>query len=94
MSEQRIITASLEGMRVVVDGRRCELHEYHFLDNRWLPKDQAPWPLTRDRAQEWLAGWNDLDRFTAIGLLTAPAADPERRAARPDWARGAPGLDA
>ena len=82
MSGQKIITASLEGMRVLVDENRCELQEYDFGANRWLSKDDAPWPLPRGRADEWLAGWNDVDRFAAVNALTRPA-DDEAGAARP-----------
>ena len=80
MSEARIITASLEGMRVVVDGKRCELHEYDFQDNRWLPREEAPWPLPRSLADRWLTGWNGVDRFAAVSVLTEP----------PDYPAGAP----
>ncbi len=75
MSEQKIITASLEGMRVLVDEKQCELQEYNFVSNRWFPKDTAPWPLTRSLADTWLAGWNDVDRFAAVSTLTGPSAD-------------------
>ena len=47
MPDQKTITASLEGMRVIVDGKRCELQEYNFTDNRWVPKDEALWVLSR-----------------------------------------------
>jgi hypothetical protein len=73
MSERKIITASLEGMRVLVDEKRCELQEYDFAANQWLLKDASSWPLTRERADSWLAGWNDVDRFAAVSaLLKAP----------------------
>ena len=77
MSGQMIVTASLEGMRVVVDGKRCELHEYDFQDNRWLPKDEAAWPLPRPLADQWLTGWNDLVRFAAVSVLIKPPDYPE-----------------
>jgi hypothetical protein len=70
MSRQKIITASLEGMRVLVNEKQCELQEYDFSSNQWSSKDASPWPLTRDRADEWLAGWNDVDRFAAVSALT------------------------
>ena len=79
MPEQKIITASLEGMRVLVDEKRCELQEYDFVTNTWLPKEVSPWPLPRERADEWLAGWNDLDRFTAVSALIEPLLDPRDR---------------
>ena len=78
MSEQKIVTASLEGMRILVDEKQCELQEYNFVSNRWFSKDASPWPLTRDRADEWLLGWNDVDRFAAVNLLTGPVAEPVR----------------
>jgi hypothetical protein len=70
MAEPKIITASLEGMRVLVDEKRCELQEYDFSANRWLPKYESPWPLARARADEWLAGWNNVDRLAAVNALT------------------------
>ena len=73
MSEQRIITASLEGMRVLVDGKQCELQEYDFVGDRWLHKDASPWPLGRERAKEWLAGWNKVDRLAALSALVESA---------------------
>jgi len=90
MPEQKIITASLEGMRVLVDEKQCELQEYDFVANRWHPKDVSPWPLPRERANEWLAGWNHLDRFTAVSALTmAPEYPAAPRALR---ALGEPGF--
>jgi hypothetical protein len=77
MSGQTIVTASLKGMRVVVDGKRCELREYDFQDNRWLPKDEAAWPLPRPLADKWLAGWNHMDRFAVVSVLTESPDYPE-----------------
>ena len=57
MPEPRIIAASPDGMRVLVDEKRCELQEYDFAANRWLRKDGDAWPLTRARADAWLVGW-------------------------------------
>jgi len=74
MSGQRIITASLEGMRVLVDEKQCELQEYNFASNQWISKDTASWPLTRSLADIWLTGWNDVDRFAAVSTLTGPSA--------------------
>jgi hypothetical protein len=76
MSGPKIVTASLEGMRVLVDEKRCELQEFDFEANRWLSKDDSPWPLLRARACEWLVGWNDVDRFAAVNALTRPADYP------------------
>lgn len=78
MSRPTMITASLEGMRVVVDGKRCGLHEYDFQGNRWLPRDEAAWPLTRALANEWLSGWNHVDRFAAVSVLIRPPDYPEQ----------------
>jgi hypothetical protein len=72
MSEQKIITASLEGMRVLVDRKRCELHEYDFQANRWRSKKDAPWPRPRPLADQCLTGWNNVDRFAAVNALTKP----------------------
>jgi hypothetical protein len=70
MPESRIITASLEGMRVVVDERQCELQVYDFASNEWLPKDVSGWPLPSDRAHKWLMEWNHIVRFAAVNVLT------------------------
>jgi hypothetical protein len=70
MPEPRIITASLEGRRVVVDEKQCELQVYDFVSDQWLPKDDSPWPLAIGRAKEWLTGWNHVDRFAAFNALT------------------------
>jgi len=69
MSGHKIITASLEGQRVLVDEKQCELQEYDFVANRWFSKDASPWPLMRSLADDWLAGWNDVDRFAAMSAL-------------------------
>jgi len=83
MPEQRIVTASLEGMRVVVNDSQCELHEYDFVVNRWSVKDEARRPLARRQAEEWLSGWNAVDRFAAMNVLTN-----SREADRPGYAAG------
>jgi hypothetical protein len=70
MLGQKIITASLEGMRVLTDEKLCELQEYNFASNQWFSKNTAPWPLTSSLAGAWLAGWNDVDRFAAVSALT------------------------
>jgi len=56
---------------VLVDEKQCELQEYNFTSNEWFSKDSAPWPLPRGRTDEWLAGWNDVDRFAAVSALTS-----------------------
>ncbi len=89
MAEPKIVTASLEGMRVLIGEKQCELQEYDFAVNRWLPKDVSPWPLPRARADEWLAGWNDVDRFAAVSALTKPPEYPEAWR-RPAQRLGAP----
>jgi hypothetical protein len=72
MTTQKIITASLEGSRIVVDEKFCELQEYNFVQNRWYAKDEALLPLPHARVEEWLSGWNKSDRFTAMNVLIAP----------------------
>jgi hypothetical protein len=79
MSEREVVTASLEGMRIVVADKRCELEEYDFKLDRWLPKDTASWPLFPDRAAEWLAGWNEVDRATAMKCLTRFGGGPHTK---------------
>ena len=67
-----VVLCLFEGMRVVVNDGWCELHEYNFMTERWVPKARREWPMARDEAQRWVEGWNALDRFTAINRLVAP----------------------
>lgn len=76
MADMKIVTASLEGAQVLLDGEQCRLQEYDFEANRWQPKDEATWPLTRQQAEEWVAGWNPVDRFVAMNLLTRLPDEP------------------
>ena len=92
MPEPKIITASLEGTQIASDGETCHLHEYDFSANRWLPKDEAPWPLPRARAEEWLTGWNAVDRFAAINILTEPVEDLDTAPERASGSRSVFGL--
>jgi hypothetical protein len=79
MTEPNIITASLEGMRI--DKARYTLEEYDFSVNRWLFKEDGPWPLDRVEAERWLAGWNRADRFSAMNALLEPTKDADVPAA-------------
>jgi hypothetical protein len=74
MTARKTITASLEGARIIVDEKLCQLQEYNFLEKCWSPKDEAMRPLPRARAEQWLSCWNNMDRFAAMSLLTAPVA--------------------
>jgi hypothetical protein len=38
---------------------------------RWVGVE-ALWPLPRPLADQWLAGWNHVDRFAAVSALTKP----------------------
>jgi hypothetical protein len=71
----RQVVASLEGMRVVVNDGACELHEYNFVTDCWVPKARSQWPMEREEADTWLDGWNAVDRFAAMNQLVAPVAD-------------------
>lgn len=71
--KQGSVTASLEGMRVVVEDSICRLDEYDFVENAYFEKDSQPWPLSATAASEWLAGWNDCDRRVATWLLRGNA---------------------
>ena len=73
MTGRKIITASLEGVRVLVDEKQCELQEYNFVLDQWCPKETLPWPVPRPVAEEWLSGWNRVDRFEALNALTDTA---------------------
>jgi len=74
MTGSKTITASLEGVQIIVDERLCQLQEYNFVQNRWCPKDEGMRPLPRARAEQWLSCWNEMDRFAAMNLLTTPVA--------------------
>jgi hypothetical protein len=75
MTNNKTITASLEGARILVDENICQLQEYNFAKDHWYLKDEAAWPLARARAEQWLTGWNHMDRFAAMSTLTAPTHD-------------------
>jgi hypothetical protein len=75
MTEPKIITASLEGMRIVIDKARCTLEEYDFSVNQWSFREHSPWPLDRLEAERWLAAWNRVDRFAALNAITKPEDD-------------------
>jgi hypothetical protein len=70
-----------------VKGHWC----YHdFVENCWRPKDEAPWPLSRECAE--ISGWNAIDRFAAINILTKPVEDLETEPDRSGRSRGVFGL--
>jgi hypothetical protein len=63
------VVASLEEQRVRVEAGACSLDFYDFGNDRWEVRYSAPWPLERETAAAWLAGWNFVDRFAALNLL-------------------------
>jgi len=69
------VTASLEGMKIVVTPNECKLCEYNFEENSWRERETSDWPLSRDHAERWLQGWNRVDHFAAFKCLVSP--DPE-----------------
>lgn len=78
--EQKEVVASLEGMRVTVDGKYGQLHEYDFEKNKWDGLESARLPLCEPEINRWLGGWNRVDRFTAFILLSqqpGPMGDSE-----------------
>jgi hypothetical protein len=74
MTDRKTITASVEGARIIVDEKLCQLQEYNFVENCWSLKDEDMRPLPRARAEQWLSCWNNVDRFAAMNLLTGPVA--------------------
>ena len=68
--EQKEVVASLEGMRVTVDGKNGQLHEYDFARNTWTSLESASLPLSKAEISRWLNGWNSVDRFRAFNLLS------------------------
>ncbi len=69
MEARRAVVASLEGQRIRVHEGTCSLDYYNFEHDRWELRDSAPWPLDRETAAGWLAGWNAVDRFAAFSAL-------------------------
>jgi len=74
MEARHEVIASLEGQRIRVEAGVCSLDYYDFGDDHWKLKESAPWPLERETAAAWLAGWNRVDRFAAFNLLVEPQA--------------------
>jgi hypothetical protein len=71
----REVLASLEGMKIVALENQCELHEFNFEQNCWQPLETHVRPMPERAAEEWLRGWNHVDRFEALMLLTHAADD-------------------
>lgn len=69
------VVASLEGMKIVAAWDHCELHEYNFEENAWQELSRSPRPMSREKAESWLAGWNAVDHFTALALLISPQSE-------------------
>ena len=69
---QKIVTASLEGMRVVVEANCWRLEEYDFSVNQFRVVEEANWPLALTDASRWLTGWNRCCRMLGANALTPP----------------------
>ena len=69
--KQRSVTASLEGMRVVVEDGTCRLEEYDFVKKAFFGVDVQRWPLSYETATAWLTSWNQVDRLNALSVLVA-----------------------
>jgi hypothetical protein len=65
----------LKGWRVVVKEGWCELEEYNFVTDCWVPKARSQWPTEREEAENWPGGCNPGDRFATMNQLVAPVAD-------------------
>ncbi len=72
MEARREVVVSLEGQRIQVDEGTCSLDYYNFDRDHWELRESAPWPLDRETAAAWLAGWNPVDRNAAFNLLVQP----------------------
>jgi Rps23 Pro-64 3,4-dihydroxylase Tpa1-like proline 4-hydroxylase len=73
ISQPTEVTASLEGKKIKVAAGTCTLFEYDFMHDVWNDVDSLPWPLTLNQARFWLAGWNQVDRFSAVNKLIGPS---------------------
>ena len=72
---QGSITASLEGMRVVVQEGICRLDEYDFVENRYFEKDSQPWCVFR-AAPITIPGFADHRSGDRQGVHTLAATGP------------------
>jgi hypothetical protein len=63
------VVASLEGMKIVVANRKCELHEYNFEVDLWTEIESMAHPMLRSDADRWVRGWNTVDRISAVSAL-------------------------
>jgi hypothetical protein len=70
----RQLVAALEAVRVVVNDEWCELREFNFVTDVWVPKARSLWTMERGESDRWLDGWNAVDLFSAMNRLVAPAA--------------------
>jgi hypothetical protein len=69
MEATREAFATLEGQRVRVEAGACYFEDYNFRYDNWELRESAPWPLGRETAATWVAGWNRVDRFAAFKIL-------------------------
>ncbi len=69
------VVASLEGMKIIAKERTCELHLYDFEVNSWQLVEINSRPMPRASAEQWVNGWNRIDRFAALTLLIQPESD-------------------
>ncbi len=63
------VTASLEGMKIIVDREHCALQEFNFDLNCWQTVETSSRPMSQAKAENWLNGWNSVDRWAALNLL-------------------------
>ena len=81
MTQSKVITASLEGARIIIDDKFCQLQEYSFVQNHWYATDEAMWPLQRPRAclRRKLKNTGTLNRFPNIATGKIASAVSLRR---------------
>ena len=69
------VTACLKRKQLTKSDIGGQLDEYDFAADVWVPKARSQWPMERTEAENWLVGWNAVDRFAAMNRLLAPVPD-------------------
>ena len=71
MSKQVVITAWLEGGRVIIEPSEnwCQLEHYNFETELWFEKDKTSWPAKPWKVTWWVSSWSETDRQAAMKAL-------------------------
>lgn len=71
IANAKVITASLEGERVVVlpACALAHLEEYNFETHQYSITRRSPWPMSFHESRSWVSHWNKVDRTAAVVAL-------------------------